>query len=108
MATDYPFQPITPAAVAARVREHLPSLVFKTFNDLIVDAWDGREAIVSVDTASAALERNRADLAFDPRWLRIDQAYRDAGWVVLFMGRRPSLLNEWQPASFCFRLPSQT
>jgi hypothetical protein len=102
-------KPVTPAEIAALVRETLPPFVFETFNKLIEEAWDGREAVVTVNAATAALELARNDRDFDPIWLRIDQAYRDAGWVVLYAPKQVSMERDFavRPACFCFRLPSQ-
>lgn len=77
--------PIKPEDVVARKKEILPTEVFKVFNDLIAENWNGHSANFTQD---AAVERIAGTLnisrqeAFDRHYLDVESIYRREGWKV--------------------------
>lgn len=95
--------PISPDEVPDKQIVSLPAEVFATFDELIVEAWDGRVAkvlqSVAVDKISAKLRCTR-ETVFNRGWLNIEAAYRSVGWVVEY--DKPGY-NETYEASFLFK-----
>ena len=72
----------------------IPDFVFKAFNRLIKEAWDGQAAIFSLSLALQAVKQERKeaiaaglvserDKHANPegaRWMDVEPYYREAGW----------------------------
>lgn len=94
-------KPISPDEVIAKIRSSVPNEIIQIINDLIVEEWGGRSAIVKQDKIieryckQTGIERNQ----FDFRWLDIEDKFRDIGWTVVYDS--PSNGDSWD-AFFSF------
>ena len=95
-------KPITPKEVIKEKADSRPPEVFEVFNELIVRYWNGHESRFSqelvLELLTAKLDCDN-DKIISNHWLDIEDAYRKAGWEVVYDS--PGY-NETFPASFCF------
>lgn len=77
--------PIKPEDVVSRKKEILPTEVFKVFNDLIAEHWNGHSANF---TQNEVIERIKTAMniprqtVFDKHYLDVESIYRKEGWAV--------------------------
>ena len=93
--------PIKPSEVDKT--KTIPEAVFEVFNHLIIEHWNGNEAVLSqeevVARAAKALGCERHVL-FSRHYLDVEDAYRKVGWDVSY--DKPGY-SETGPAIFTFR-----
>lgn len=79
--------PIKPKDVQAKKNADIPEEVFKVFNDLIKKAWNGHSATImqfeAADEVAKALLIDKKEV-YDRHLLDVEDAYRKAGWQVVF------------------------
>ncbi len=96
---------LTPKEVAAKREESRPAVVVEVFNEMLVDAFSGFQAVIyEKDVVAKLVERGltREDIyRFD--WLEIQKLYRAKGWEVV--RDRPGY-NECYDTYFRFRKKS--
>lgn len=101
--------PIKPEEVRKLKGERIPEPVIEAFNELIVKHWNGREAsfrqeevlrLAEDKLMIAGRETTRAKI-FEYRWLDVESAFRDEGWVVQY--DKPCMGEDFH-AYFVFRL----
>lgn len=103
--TKHIVKPITPDEVDKG--QHIPDFVIQAFNELIAEAWEGREATVvqkdavarCIKVAKVGGERVTSTMLFYKGWLNVEGFYRNAGWDVVY--DKPGY-NESYEATFCF------
>lgn len=92
-------QPIRPDEVQCEI----PDGVIEAFNDLIRDAWNGREAVFSLQAALRAASAKTGlghDLLLEKHSLDVEHLYRAVGWIVEF--HKPTYNEPGEPW-FTFR-----
>lgn len=100
-----PMRPTDLGFVQASV---LPQEVFDVFNEEIASNWSGSSAVVKQDyVVSAILSRlewssDNRQAIFDHGFLNIEEAYRSAGWNVVY--DKPGY-NEFYTANWTFTKP---
>ncbi len=93
--------PISPDEVIAKIQANIPNEIIQIINDLIVEDWNGRTAIVKQNKIieryceQTGIERNQ----FDFRWLDVEDKFREVGWKVVY--ESPSIGDSWD-AFFSF------
>jgi len=97
-------KPITPAEVEQlRAERVIPQEVFEAFNELIAEAWDGKEAVVDQDKIVRRIAGMLATTTEEVclrHWLDVEPLYQAVGWDVAY--DKPGY-NETCPATFTFR-----
>lgn len=81
-----PVKPVSPDEVLQLKTETIPDVVFETFNELIVErAQRGTIVISQSEVVDKLVERGleRSEI-FNRHWLDIEDAYKAAGWQVLY------------------------
>ena len=99
--------PIKPSEVAAKKISSIPEFVFDAFNELIAKNFSGNRALVMQNSAiRESVKRSPNPLypvtpgqIFAEGWLDVEDAYREAGWKVLY--DKPAY-NESHEANFTF------
>ncbi len=84
--------PIKPSAVVAAKQASIPNQVFKAFNKLIVEYWDGSSALIKQSEVIKLILREFEDdesvttrrTIFDNHWLDVEEIYRAEGWLVVY------------------------
>jgi len=94
-------KPIKPFEVGAAKGAVIPAAVFDAFNAEIALRFDVHSAVVKQAAVVARLTKGgmKASEIYQAGWLNVEQAYRDAGWTVVY--ERPSY-NESGDAVFTF------
>lgn len=79
--------PIKPSEVQKKRNAAIPEVVFKVFNALIVENWNGRSATVmqheAADRIASALKITKQEV-YDKHYLDVEDAYRKEGWHVKY------------------------
>ncbi len=97
--------PIKPNEVASvKAAKVIPELVFEAFNLCIARNWKGSSATVLQsdvvkEIVSRLPEGRTKQEIFDNNWLDVEDAYREAGWKVVY--DKPGF-NESYEANFIF------
>lgn len=96
-------QPIKPSEIKSKKNQKIPDVVFACFNDLIAKEFSEQRAVVKQEDVvemivSKGIDRNEL---FNNHWLDIEDAYRAAGWKVVY--DRPAYCESY-PAIFIFSL----
>ena len=96
-------EPISPSDV----KKIIPDFVVETVNKLIMEKWDGDEAIILQDDIMDIVSSDDPDNdkpsrqeVFDKRWLDFEDLYREKGWDVEY--DKPAY-NEFYKARFIFK-----
>ena len=98
-------EPISPDQVQSAKDKNIPEEVIDAFNQLIVEQWDGREAIIAQEDAISrilALMGKKEDYRqtlFTNRWMDVESMFRKAGWDVEY--KKPAH-NENFAATYTF------
>jgi hypothetical protein len=93
--------PIKPSEVDKR--RVIPEAVFEAFNLLIVQKWDGHQAVIRQDEVIPHIMKMfgiSRDEVFSRNYLDVELAYRKEGWSVTY--DKPGF-NETGQATFIFR-----
>lgn len=95
-------RPIKPEDIAAEKERTFPDAVLKSFNELIVQNWDGSSATIIQDEVVALMVKKGLKLEeiFGKGWLDVEGVYRSVGWSVEY--DKPGY-NEFYPATFMFK-----
>jgi hypothetical protein len=95
-------KPIRPEVVAKLKKKVIPDEVFKVWNDLIVENFDGESAVILYRDAKKKLEStlNEAGKPFKNSYMNIEFIYVTHGWTVTF--DEPAY-NESYSSSYEFR-----
>lgn len=81
-------KPIKPSEVVKK--NTIPDEMIKVVNELIVEKWDGRSAVVhQTDIMDRFLKRTPTDpklkqQIYDKGWLNFEPIFRDSGWDVKY------------------------
>jgi len=87
-------EPITPDAVASQKTANIPDFVIGVFNEMITEAWSGRNAVLMqnavVKRVIAAAKKSgisktkrvTSQRVFEEHWLDVEPIFRRVGWVV--------------------------
>ena len=79
--------PINPEEVQTFKDAKIPEEVFRIFNDLIVENWDGTSATVTQEIAEGRIAEvlgiTRQEV-YNRHLLSVEGIYRKAGWKVLY------------------------
>lgn len=97
-------KPIRPEEVGAAKAVVIPAAVFDAFNAEIAARFEHDTATVKQEAVVARLENggiSRREI-FDRGWLNVEEAYRAAGWKVVY--DKPGF-NETGEAYFTFEAP---
>ena len=96
-------EPISPSDV----KKIIPDFVIEAVNQLIMEKWDGYEAVILQDDildiiSSDDLDNDKPSRqeVFDKRWLDFEDLYREKGWDVEY--DKPAY-NEFYKARFIFK-----
>lgn len=96
-------EPISPSDV----KKFIPDFIIETVNKLIVEKWDGDEAVILQDDIMDIVSSNDPDNdkpsrqeVFDKGWLDFEPLYRERGWSVEY--DKPGF-NESYKAKFIFK-----
>lgn len=81
-------KPISPNEITSLKKKIIPDEVIESFNELIVEKWDGKESIVRVKSIVDRIVNKIPDLdrslIYSNKWLDIEDIYRNEGWVVIY------------------------
>lgn len=94
--------PIKPSDVSGLKARQIPTAVFDAVNELIVEKWDGRSAVILQCTLVKRIRDKDASLAdklFEHHYLDFEDVYRKEGWTVSY--DRPAYCETYEP-SFTF------
>ncbi len=94
-------RPIKPREVAAQKKQSFPDAALESFNELIVEKYDGDSAKIEQKEVVARMVRKglKRNAIFDNCWLDVEEMYESAGWKVDY--DKPGY-NESYEASFTF------
>ena len=91
-------EPISPSDV----KKIIPDFVIEAVNQLIMENWDGHEAIILQDDIMDIVSSNDADDGkpsrreiFDKGWLDFEPLYREKGWNVEY--DKPAYYEFYEP-----------
>ncbi len=80
-------QVLGPDEVVARWQQALPDAVIETFNELLIQKFNGQSAIIYQDDLMKVLVNKglKAQDVYDQRWLdQAEQCFKDQGWKVTY------------------------
>ena len=96
-------EPISPSDV----KKIIPDFVIEAVNQLIMEKWDGYEAVILQDDIMDIVSSDDPDNdkpsrreVFDKGWLDFEPLYREKGWDVEY--DKPAY-NEFYKAKFIFK-----
>lgn len=94
-------RPIKPSEVASEKARIFPDAVFESFNELISQKFTGGSVMIKQSDIVALMEKKglKCKEIFDNSWLNVEEAYRAAGWKVVY--DRPAY-DESYPPTFTF------
>jgi hypothetical protein len=96
-------KPITPKEVLEK-RPLVLEPVFEVFNKLILDAFDGRQAVIYLEPAAIIVSKTlgiKKEKLYDSGYMDIEDHYREAGWVVVYS--QPDRTENFRP-HYTFKL----
>jgi hypothetical protein len=74
--------PISPDQVGELQRFIVPTFVFDAFNMLIAKTMRNGQANFTINDVWNEIKKADPTVMFDYAWLRVKEAYEDAGWKV--------------------------
>lgn len=98
-------KPITPAQVIKNRISVIPEIVIESFNELLLEKWDGKCAIIlQSDIIERIISKDASitrQLIYDKKWLDIEPIFMKVGWLVSYDS---SAWDESCEARFRFKL----
>ena len=82
--------PMKPDELGQYQAKYIPEGVFEVFNKAIATGWSGysatlkQEEIMTAIIEKMGMSADDRSLIFDRGWLNIEEAYRNAGWKVVY------------------------
>ena len=80
--------PITPAEVIEKRITNFPPEIIEIVNNLIVETFDGRSAVVRAKNVLAAIKKDfskvHSDKIYDAGWMDFEPIFIKAGWDVKY------------------------
>lgn len=98
-------KPISPSEVCKQRDFNIPGEVIDIFNELIVEKFDGKTAVVHQDSAIKLITERlgvKSEEIYDKHWLEVESIFRNCGWKVSY--DKPAY-NEFYKAYFLFSKP---
>lgn len=81
-------KPIKPSEIKPIQNSKIPEQVIEVFNKFLVDKFDGKQAVLDMDTVAKAaamfLEITTAEL-YDNKWMDVESIFEAEGWSVTFI-----------------------
>jgi hypothetical protein len=78
-------KPIRPQDIASKKLDIIPSIVFESFNELIVENFtDGYAKVKQPELINRIKSKMCETDIFNIRWLNIELAYSEMGWNVSY------------------------
>lgn len=76
---------IRPDQIDQARKDYIPEEVIAVFNELIIENFNGNQAVVYQDDAEAKIAEVlgiQRQVVYDRRYMDIEQIFREAGWKV--------------------------
>ncbi len=97
-----PIKPITPKEVDNKKIQSLPDIVLNTFNNAIIENWNGKQATFGQNKIAIIIAKElniTIDKVYNLGYMDIEPLYQKAGWKVTY--DKPAY-NESYEATYTF------
>ncbi|MGZ8924599.1 MAG: hypothetical protein ACXW2E_01820 [Nitrososphaeraceae archaeon] len=89
-------RPINPNDIEKVVGSRIPDAIIKTVNELIIENWDGSEAIIlQKNIIQRSQELFPSTVRFNYKWLNIESLFESVGWKVKY--DKPAYNESYEP-----------